>query len=416
MTVSRFYLCAIPGPFWQPASAPSKLNLGTFASDALSCERRIAKEVNLKDEQTRYNMICDRMEQELIQIGGIRWMKDFSELPQLLSSGFFPAAALSDGYLSILSRLAEQPNSDDRLGASFFPPDQVSSHLQRFAKWAQEQGLSSTRVVQQRLAFLDQAAKTGCGVMELQTTFLPASIDQAQIAQYRGSVQADAQTSAYIEVPKFEVTTLDRELFGEKGKKQHLLRILIGQMEEALRNNEPVSFGNQAPHDVITEALNHFVFVPAERPLTPANLRVAYSDGSEAEPFPVLCLHQLPESSVEPGASQLRVSLMSMRHFELDPEIDLCWFRNREVSQTRTLAETDAFCYNATLNQIEESLKQGSVYLQMFHTGFEPAVLGFYRGLVQMLLKLRTKKAPSLHVFPFYFRGGDHYQQGSRWE
>ncbi|MBU1181111.1 MAG: hypothetical protein KKF00_02895 [Proteobacteria bacterium] len=416
MTISRFYLCAIPGPFWRSPSTISRLNLSTFASDALSCERRVSKEVNLQDEHTRYTLICRQLEQEIVHSGRIQWIKDWKEFPDIIRSGNFPATVCYDGYLSILSRLADHPINDDRLGASFFPPDQVEKHRQAFQLWAQQQGLSEAPVIKQRLVFLENAGRTDCGVVELQTSFLSSQYDEAVLAQYRGSAPKAEDAHQFINIPEFEISELDRELFGEKGKKQHLLRILVGQIQEALRNNEPVSFGNQAPHDVITEALNHFVFVTGDRPLTTAQLRIAYSDGSEAEPFPVLCLYRSSNADTTLVSRPLKVSLMSMRHFELDPEIDFCWFRNREVSRTRTLAETDEFCYNTTTSQLEESLKQGDLYMHMFHTGFEPAIIGFYRGVVQKLLLLRSQKTPSLHVLPLYFRGGNSYQQGKSWD
>ena len=108
---------------------------------------------------------------------------------------------------------------------------------------------------------------------------------------------------------------------------------------------------------------------------------------------------------------------MSMRHLEMDPDTDFCWFRNREVSRTRTLSETDEFCFDTTRDQIHDSLQLGSLRINLFHTGFEPAIIGFYRGLVKALLELRQQTdGPGLSVTPFYYRGPRNpYQTGSRW-
>jgi len=141
---------------------------------------------------------------------------------------------------------------------------------------------------------------------------------------------------------------------------------------------------------------------------------VAYTDGSEATPFPLFCLPQL-DSNIVPSENLLRVALMSMRHLELDPEIDFCWFRNREVSRTRTLAETDQFCFDTTLEQLKDSLQSGDLTIQIFHTGFEPAVIGFYRGVVKVLLDMQKQTSLSLNVIPYYFRGENDYQTGSLW-
>jgi hypothetical protein len=52
----------------------------------------------------------------------------------------------------------------------------------------------------------------------------------------------------------------------------------------------------------------------------------------------------------------------------------------------------------------------------MFHTGFEPAIIGFYRGVVQKLLQLRNKISPTMRITPLYFRGEGNYQQGENWD
>ena len=136
------------------------------------------------------------------------------------------------------------------------------------------------------------------------------------------------------------------------------------------------------------------------------DLRVVYADGSEAEPFPLFCLPRAGAGSKN-SVSPLRVALMSMRHLELDSEIDFCWFRNREVSRTWTLAETDSFCFDATREQLRDSLALGDLAMHLYHTGFEPAVLGFYRGLVHTLLALKQKpQSPSLSITPYYLRDG----------
>ena len=186
------------------------------------------------------------------------------------------------------------------------------------------------------------------------------------------------------------------------------------KVRAALATGEAVTFGNQAPHDVITEVLHQFVYVPYGELPRPVQLRISYADGSEAAPFQLFCL-ETPTGEATPVAEPLRVALMSMRHVELDVDVDYCWFRNREVSRTRTLAETDQFCVAATETQLNESLALGDLAMHLYHTGFEPAVIGFYRALVTRLIALRQTTGPALMVTPYYFRGRDGYQPGSVW-
>jgi len=413
MSSSRFYLCAVPQLAWNQADNPFDVDLVRFVEDALGCERRIAKEVNLENEFSRYTLTCQRLEQEVARSGHIRQANNFQEFQQVLQAGQFPAQAMHPGYLALLSRTQETPGWE-RLGSSFYPPDTIGQHRHAFKLWSEQQELSETPVVWQRLAFLEWVENANCGLVELQTGFQPFSVQhQEQLTQY-GYAATETDDGGFVEIPEFETTGIAVEFFGTKGRKQHLANILRKQIREALQSGEAVTFGNQAPHDVITQVLHEFVFVPSEMTVRPISLRVAYTDGSEATPFPLFCLPQL-DSNIVPSENLLRVALMSMRHLELDPEIDFCWFRNREVSRTRTLAETDQFCFDTTLEQLKDSLQSGDLTIQIFHTGFEPAVIGFYRGVVKVLLDMQKQTSLSLNVIPYYFRGENDYQTGSLW-
>jgi hypothetical protein len=418
MNTSRFYLCAIPAPVWvQPATAHGyKADIAHFVADALSCERRIRKEVNLENEYERYSLCCQRLEQEIVMSGRAKLIASMDEFGAVLQAGRFPALTLDVSYLALLAQMVDQP-AWERFGATFFPPDQISEHLAAFSLWVAQQGQLATPAVQLRQAFLEAVQKANCGVVELQTSFhAPTGGDKATSLE-DVPAKSEAESGQFIEIPSFPTSGIDIEFFGRKGRKQRLAGILRNQILAALETGEPVTFGNQAPHDVITEILNEFVFVPAGETVRQLDIRIAYADGSEANAFPLFCLSRI-ETSQQPDSliSPLRVALMSMRHLELDPEIDFCWFRNREVSRTRTLAETDQFCFAATIDQLRDSLALGNFLIHIYHTGFEPAVLGFYRGLVQTLMALKTKpNSPALSVVPFYYRGEHGYQAGTIW-
>jgi hypothetical protein len=169
----------------------------------------------------------------------------------------------------------------------------------------------------------------------------------------------------------------------------------------AVDSGEPLVVGSGARHEVITEVLNRACsLVP-----TPVPLRVLYADGSEAAPF----LLQPPRVQAEARGRTLRVGLMSMRHTEVDLDVDGYWFRNRMVSTTRTLAETDAFCAAATAARLDAVAAAGVGRIEVVHTGFEPAVVGFYRGV---LAHLNANRHP-VQVQPVYLIGG--HANGTRW-
>lgn len=419
MSVSRFYVCAVPGPVWQqPANQHGYgADIAHFVADALGCERRIAKEVNLENEYSRYTLCCQRLEQEILLSGRLKFITGLHEFDTTLRRGRFPAQVLHPGYLVVLSHTLDQ-SEGERSGVTFFPPDRIGKHRATFSQLAAQQGHAEMPVVRQRLSFLEAAERTGCGVVEIQTSFhMPTERESELEAALSYSAESGEESGQFVAIPDSATERMAIEFFGRKGRKQHLARILRKQIREALESGEPVAFGNQAPHDVITEVLNEFVFVPEGEVVRPVEMRVIYADGSEAEPFPLLCLPRMPAEARDGSfVSPLRVALMSMRHLELDPEIDFCWFRNREVSRTRTLAETDQFCFDTTLAQLRDSLALGDLLLHMYHTGFESAVIGFYRGVVKTLLDLRDRQGVStLSVIPFYYRGGTRYQAGNEW-
>lgn len=409
----HLYLFALPRTVWEEDDKSDELGIGSFARDALACERRIEKEVNLETEHERYSLICQQLEQVVLNSARLRQVSDAQGFRQALQAGRFPFQALPPGYLALLTRTLASEGKG-RLGASFFPPDQIAAHRELFEHWATAAGLQNTPVVQQRLDFLEMASRFDCGVVEVQSAFQrPKSEQQEATANYGYAPAVEEDAGQFVDIPDFVTTGDALEPFGNTGRKAHLARILRSQIRKALEMGELVAFGNQAPHDVIAEVLNEFVFVPPGKPVQPVELRIIYADGSEADPIPLFCLPhpEEPTQEIEP----LRAALMSMRHSEMDPLVDLYWFRNREVSRTRTLAETDQFCYETTMEQLEESLALGDLSLHLYHTGFEPAVLGFYRGVVRILLRQREQIATaSLSVTPFYYRG-DHYQTGSLW-
>jgi hypothetical protein len=176
------------------------------------------------------------------------------------------------------------------------------------------------------------------------------------------------------------------------------------EIEEALPTNGKVNMSNQ-PHEVSTEVLGQFVRASAGQ--VPGRVRVTYADGSEAKPFP---LRILPVNSAPAPANpvEISVALMSMRHLELDPMVDWAWYRNKEVSQTRPLAESDEFCFQYSLKQLTElhdAYAGHALVLNMYHTGFEPAAIAFYRAVAMTLMRQRGR----LRVVPHYFRGGTRF-------
>lgn len=158
-------------------------------------------------------------------------------------------------------------------------------------------------------------------------------------------------------------------------------------------------------HPLVPSGVNNAVlsrelrdFVATQQGKRRVDVRVVYRDGSEAARFPLHAVTMKDEANRE--LPVLRVALMSMRHPEMDPLVDAAWLRNKPVSGVkRPAAETDQFVYETSQKQLEELCEAGLVSLHVFQTGFEPAVIGFYRAVTE---RLRDHPG-SIEVIPFYF-------------
>jgi hypothetical protein len=177
-----------------------------------------------------------------------------------------------------------------------------------------------------------------------------------------------------------------------------------------------VNFSNQ-PHETITEVLREFITTRNSKASKPTYIQVVYADGSRGRPFPLACIpiREDEEARIFQRVTPLRIALLSMRHLALDHDVDMAWFRNREVSKARAFGETDEFCYKQTVRQLQESRQEGPLLIHMYQTGLQPAVLGFYRAVIEEILD-REGTSNHLRVVPFYFRKSGRYVEGKHWD
>lgn len=149
---------------------------------------------------------------------------------------------------------------------------------------------------------------------------------------------------------------------------------------------------------VVTEILREFVGAGEAKDRVDAT--VEYRDGSRAQnafPLRALALTDEPPAKVD---LNLRLAMLSIRHTEMDVVVDGAWLRNAEISRPRPAAQTDDLVFEISRTQLEELTEEGSrtVQLQIFQTGLETAVLGFYRAVAHHLLE----HPGSLWVVPMY--------------
>lgn len=370
-------LYAVPASSFAPDGS-SPAGIAALVAMAIAAERRSEKEMASATDRARHYALCVTIK----RIVAAEARHVVAE-PRDLSSTVEEVAALridddtfSDLVAADWRRDASGPRRDHgALGAAFLRPEDVAQQISALGE------LTSSAVadasVERRRTFLTACARAGCGVIEVADPEAPSAVRQATTPR--------RSTTAPV-------------VAGEQPSD----RSLEARLRAFTAGGLPVSFGSGARHEEITVALHALVHSEG-RGLLP----ILYSDGSQAADFPVGCLNLRQQAAPEDA---LRLGLMSMRHPELDQLVDGYWFRNKAVSQPRTLADTDAFCFREARAHLGELHRRDVRFIDLYHTGYEPVVIGFYRALVE---HQRDDEAP-LSVRPVFLdqRG---YRPGRTW-
>lgn len=154
-----------------------------------------------------------------------------------------------------------------------------------------------------------------------------------------------------------------------------------------------------APSDVanrvLTEGLRRFV--GSTKQDMRVDVPVLYRDGSAGPAFPMRCLRwgRLPA-----GWREYRFAMLSIRHTEMDVEVDGAWLRNADISKPRPMGDTDRLAFEKSLTQFAALTRTEPALVYLYQTGLEPALVGIYRAVVMQLLE----RPGSLAVVPRYFR------------
>jgi len=145
---------------------------------------------------------------------------------------------------------------------------------------------------------------------------------------------------------------------------------------------------------VLTDVLRQYVGVRAE----PVQVPVLYKDGSRARPFPLRVLSMAEHTPV--GHREYRFAMISIRHTEMDMEVDGAWLRNTTISRPRPAAETDEIAYVQTADQLRSLCASEPVLIYLYQTGLDSALIGVYRAITEFLME----HPGMLTVVPMYFR------------
>lgn len=152
-------------------------------------------------------------------------------------------------------------------------------------------------------------------------------------------------------------------------------------------------------HSEIVQMLRRIAYDEA---LTGESLPIVFRDGSSPPPFPLGRMERTePELDSMP---KLIVGLMSFRHPEMDFLVDLYVTRNRELADQLTMADEERVAFERALEAFSDPILKSGGRVVVLHTGLEPMVVGFYRGVLDVLsARDRAGLAPTLAFIPHLY-------------
>jgi len=417
-------LCAVPAHCWTPDASKTLTQeeeyLQRFLPELSYIERRLGKGLAEEEESLRFSRLCTQI--ELCALKRAKFADNRLAFHTILRRGHFPALRVDSAYLDLIRLVLQHaPQQGDlagaRIGHSVLAPGQVPRHVSLFESMAKSLGYLGTFAIHERLIFLKRwAMPKGLGIIEIAD---PLSLSKMEELR-EDFVQEEPKTwwqrwlrsadrppelrqhpeKRSIAPPRTVFNTqdaLDWQYYGLENRGNFMEERLRGQIRDALHRGAPIRLNNQR-HNMTTKILHEFLHRDPANP--PGEAPLTYDEATTPAPFPLRCLDRLP-ANWQPTA-QLHAGLISMRHLEIDQYVDINWYRNVEIPSRKGLAHADQFCFEYSLKHLEELLeiyRGAQLELSVYHAGFLPGVVGFYRALV---LTLRGGRYPKgcIQVIP----------------
>ncbi len=385
MGMTSSIIVGIPDHEWKDDAVAG---FGSLVMEAGAARRRLDKGVNEEAELLRYHTVCSLIEDLVWRHLSMDRHDDFAPVKDGWS-----IHRVKDG-LPVLLGIAglKKRGSDFELAHSAVAPEKIPDYVQeleRFIHTCVEE--PDQHRLDERRRVVEALEGKRCGFVELSLTRLDDSK-----ALPLPALRNDGLTGKSSPPNEYAHTT-------RATSARNLESRLLERLRAAAHGTGPVQLGKM-PHSVVTEALNRLTNEGG----VAHSLCVLHEDGSLA---PELTLQLPPAALTNIPDHTLRVSLMSMRHLALDAEVDWAWYRNIEVSRARTLAESDEFCTAHSIGLFRELASAGPCRIALYHTGFMPAILGFYRSLIRA-----WQEDLAIVVHPQYFCGPEKgFCPGTPW-
>ncbi len=442
MRASGTILCAVSGVCWGKQTRQSNQAfdlLGRFLRELATVERRLPKNVAYEDEAQRYARLCSQIEQLALSNG--TFAPTSQSFSATLRQGRFPILRIGSEYIDLI-RLIQLDQKQDlmttgKVGATVFSPQEIKKHLQYFENAAKTYGYQHYPAIKHRIWYLSNRVLTyGCGLVEVPDPLSMSYQNELQQMQ-RGADGRDWWERLWDQFIQFFqekpkpvmsaekrrnlaqanlislVTTNDWQNYQQIGNRgDYMQERLRNQIRTALKDKTPVKLMDQR-QNILTVILQEFIH--KDKIQGPVDIPVVYNDGRTARPFPLHCLTKMPDGWMP--TKEYHFALISMRHLPLDKYIDMNWYRNSEIPTRDGLAASDEYCYQVSMTQLAELLKINKnqrLRIHLYHTGYMPAIIGFYRAVISTLA-LPSCKPGSLQIVPKLQPDEKGYLEGKPW-
>lgn len=435
-------LCTIPGICWgkqKYQNYPPVELLRHFLKDLVTIERRLSKNVAREDESQRYTKICGQIEQ--LVLSNAIFAPTSQSFNSNLRQGRFPSLRIGSEYVDLI-RLIQLDQKVDlitkgRIGATIFSPQEIKNHLQVFENEANKYGYQHYPSIQHRIWYLKtRVLKNGCGLVEFPDSMSMSYQNELQQIQHGIDGRNwweklwDQFIQLFHEKPKpamsaenrrkiaqANITSLstanDWQRYQQSENRGKIMRDrLRDQIRDAILVGTPVKLMDQR-QNIVTAILQEFIH--KNKIQKPIEIPVVYNDGREARPFPLHYLSKLPDGW-QP-TKEYHFALISMRHLPLDKYIDMNWYRNSEIPAKEGMVASDEYCYQTSISQLTELLKVNKdhrIRIHLYHTGYMPAIMGFYRAVVSTP-SLPDYRPGCLQIIPKLQPEGGSFTEGSPW-
>ena len=153
-------------------------------------------------------------------------------------------------------------------------------------------------------------------------------------------------------------------------------------------------------HAVIEMALHRVCYEPSS---TRGEIPLLFMDGSRLERFPIENLRAAGPAANVPSTPAVKIGLMSFRHPEMDYLVEYYLCRNRELALQASMADEEAHAFQRAREFLNDPQFEKGGRVEVYHTGLEPMVVGFYRAVIEVLALRHSKHMPNLTIYPKLF-------------